>query len=269
MHRLGQPLEKIPVSAPHHAAHEPAMSVQSENPIHGFSGTPDRKHSKDDALSEREFELLLEGARTVSESPYYYHADPEMVIYTLGRLGLRRGELVHLEEDWIDWREQVIRIPSWSPCDRGRDGQVCGECRQSVRQRLEHADADCDWTFDDAAEWMWTPKTEGGVRDVYFGHDTRAQLYLERYFESSEYSRYEKSGSAVKRTVTRAAEEAPELDPDAVYPHALRATAAGEFSSRLDVYGLKQIMGWRQISTSMAYVSSNADSTAHQLDATR
>lgn len=245
-----------------------AQSPPQSNPLHQFGhGGPTVTHSKEDALSDREFELLLEGAKDLADSAYYYDADPEMVVYTLGRLGLRRSELAHLEEGWIDWREQRIEIPAHSACDRGKDGQVCGDCRQAARQRVEYADADADLGFDQACEWMWTPKTEAGVRHVYFGHDTRAQLYLERYFDSDDYDRVEASGSAIARRIERAAELAPELDPDAVYPHCLRATAATKFSSRLSVYGLKQIMGWKRLATSKAYVSTNAESTAHQLDA--
>lgn len=237
-----------------------------QNPLHewGHSGS-DVTHSKEDALSDREFELLLEGAKELSRSEYYYDPDPEMVVYVLGRLGLRRGELVHLDEDWIDWREQRIEIPAYAPCNRGQGNRACGECRQSARQRVEYAGGGL--SFEEACDWMWTPKTEAGVREVYYGHDTRAELYLERYFAADGYDRFEASGSAVSRRVERAAELAPELDPDGVYPHCLRATAASSFSSCLDVYGLKQIMGWEQLSTSKAYISRNSDSTAHQLDA--
>lgn len=238
-----------------------------QNPLHqyGHSGS-DVTHSKEDALSGREFELLLEGAAELSRDTYYYAPDPEMMIYTLGRLGLRRGELVHLEGDWIDWREEQIQIPAHSPCDRGQNGAVCGDCRQSARQRVEYAEDDLD--EETAREWMWTPKSEAGVRTIYFGHDTRARLYLERYFASDAYDRVEVSGSAVSRRVEKAAELAPELDPEDVYPHCLRATAATRFSSLLDVYALKQVMGWERLATSKAYISSNAESTAQQLDAT-
>ena len=238
-----------------------------QNPLHdwGHSGS-DITHSKENALSEREFELLLEGAKELSREDYYHDPDPEMVVFVLGRLGLRRGELCHLEESWIDWREQRIEIPAHSPCDRGVNGQVCGDCRQSARQRVEYSDGTLD--FEQACKWMWTPKTEAGVRRVYFGHSTRAQLYLERYFAPDAYTRFEASGSAVSRRVDRAADLEPELDPDDVHPHCLRATAASKFSSQLDIYGLKQIMGWEQLATSQAYIARNDESTAHQLDAT-
>jgi len=73
--------------------------MASQNPLHqaGRSGDTVR-HSKEDALDTREFELLLEGARQLKQSDYYYDHDPEFTIYVLGRLGLRRGELCHLDE---------------------------------------------------------------------------------------------------------------------------------------------------------------------------
>ena len=42
----------------------------------------------EDALDDREFELLMEGAAELARSEYYYDADPEFIIYVLGRLGL-------------------------------------------------------------------------------------------------------------------------------------------------------------------------------------
>jgi len=94
-----------------------------QNPIHaaGRSGT-DVSHSKEDALDDREFELLLEGARKLGGSDYYYGPDPLFTIQVLGRLGLRRGELAHLSEEWIDWRNEMI-VPQrimpavgWNSC---------------------------------------------------------------------------------------------------------------------------------------------------------
>lgn len=243
------------------------MSTQpAVNPLHQYrSSGNDVQHSKEKALTEREFELLLEGARELGRQDYYYKHDPELVVYVLGRLGLRRGELVHLDESWINWRESMIEIPTYSPCTGGRDGGPCGECRQSARQRVDHADGDL--TVEEALNWMWTPKTEAGSRKVYFGHDTRAQMYLERYFAADAYTRFEASGSAVTRRIDRAAEEAPELSPGITTPHGLRSTAASHMAGRgLGVYQLCQIMGWVKTSTAEAYVSRNSTSTAKALD---
>jgi integrase len=238
--------------------------TQKSNPIHqsGRSGSK-VTHSKDRALNEREFELLMEGARELSQSDYYYKHDPEFVIYTLGRLGLRRGELAHMSEDWINWRKQMIEIPTHDACSKGVDGEICGDCKQLAKQRVEYSDT---LSLEEAMEWMWVPKTEAASRDIYFGFDTRAEMYIERYFSSEEYSRFEASGTAISRRVKQSAELALELNPDEINPHALRATAATYHSGRLKVLSLMQFMGWCQPSTAKVYFSRNGDNTARQLN---
>jgi integrase len=240
---------------------------QNQNPIHaaGRSGS-DVRHSKEDALNTRQFELLMDGAAELARSDYYYDADPEFIIYTLGRLGLRRGELVHLREEWINWREKMIEIPAHDPCDFGKDGAICGYCEQLARQRVEYADGDL--TLEEAREWVWVPKTDAAAREIYFGFDARAELFIERYFSSDEYDRVEVSGAAINRRVKKAADLAPELDPDRLSPHKLRATAATYHAGRgLETLSLMQMMGWCQPSTAEIYVGRNGKNTARQLDA--
>jgi integrase len=245
------------------------MSTQQsprQNPIHaaGRSGSTVR-HSKEDALDDREFELLLEAAGEVGKSDYYYGPDPEFIIYVLGRLGLRRGELVHLRESWIDHRHKMIRIPAHDRCDYGKGGGVCGYCEQLARQRVTYAD---DLTLEEAREWLWVPKTEAAARDVYFGFDARAELFIERYFASDEYDRVEVSGTAINRRVKKAADRAEGLDPTRLSPHKLRATAATYHASRgLETLSLMQMMGWVSPKTAEVYISRNGENTARQLDA--
>lgn len=244
------------------------MSVHANpnaNPLHtyGRSGSSTR-HSKDRALTEREFELLLEAAKRVAANPQIYDPEPEMMVYVMGRLGLRRGELVHLQEDWIDWREKMIRIPAHSPCSKGRDGGRCGMCRQLAAQRLEYND---ELDLDDAVAWMWTPKTEAGVRDVYFGHDVRAEMLLERYFAPPEIDQFLVTGSSVSRRIDRIADEAEEIDAADVHPHGLRATAATHMaSSGLGTYAITQFFGWERADVAERYIARNSTSTARQLE---
>lgn len=237
----------------------------SANPLHAAGRSGDSvRHSKADALTSRDFERLLEGARDLGASDYYYTPDPEFTVYCLGRLGLRRGELVHLREEWIDWRNEMICIPDHDGCTFGKDGDVCGYCTQLARQRVEYADDDLD--MDTALDWMWVPKTEAAAREIYFGWDPRAAMYIERYFDSDEYDRYEASGSAVGRRVTKAAERGG-LDGDAIHPHCLRATAATFHAARgLPASALLQMFGWANMSTAEVYISRNSGNTARQLD---
>lgn len=242
-----------------------ARRASGTNPIHAAGRSADRvHHSKEDALTAREYERLLEGARSLSRSDYYYTPDPELTIAVLGRLGLRRGELVHLKEDWIDWQRKFITIPQHEKCDFGKGGSVCGYCEQMARQRAEYAENGL--TVDEALEWMWVPKTAAASREVYFGWSPRIELYLERYFDSEHYDRYEASGTAVNRRVKKAAEEAG-LDAESLSPHPLRATSASFHAGRgLSPTALCQMFGWENLSTAECYVSKNSMSTARELD---
>jgi integrase len=244
-----------------------SRSPSGQNPLHaaGRSGS-DVTHSKEDALDDREFELLLEGARELARSDYYYDADPVFVIQVLGRLGLRRGELAHLSEDWIDWRNEMIVIPDHHQCAKGSDGDVCGYCNQIARQRVEYADDDL--TMDEALRWMWVPKTVAAAREIYFGFDARVVLAIQRYFDNPAYERFEASGTAINRRVKKAAEHAPGLEPEDVRPHSLRATAATYHAGRgLELLPLMQFMGWAQPQTAEIYIGRSGTNTARQLDA--
>jgi len=66
------------------------------------------RHSKEDALGQREFQLLLEGAQKMRD---YYGQQARFIILVGGRLGLRKGEIAHMSEEWIDWRRSMIDIP--------------------------------------------------------------------------------------------------------------------------------------------------------------
>jgi len=239
--------------------------MASANPIHtaGRSGTSVR-HSKEDALTDTEFEKLLEGARQMNMD-YYYEPDPLFTIMVLGRLGLRRGELAHLKEEWIDWREKMIHIPSHESCAKGKGGDVCGYCKQLAKQRASYDGNGL--TYDEAIEWMWVPKTEAAARSIYFGFDPRLEMYIKRYFESDEYTRYEAGSTAINRRVKKAAKLAPDLTPENLSPHNLRATAATYHASRgLKMLSLMQMMGWCQPSTAKVYIGRNGDNTKRQLN---
>lgn len=240
-------------------------SSQGRNPIHAAGRSADGvHHSKEDAISPREFEQLLEGARELSRGDHYYQPDPEFVIALLGRLGLRRGELVHLREEWVDMNRKMIKIPQHDRCDYGDGGDVCGYCKQMARQRAEYAGEDL--SFNEALQWMWVPKTAAASREIYFGWSPRIELYIERYFASDAYTRYESSGTAVNRRVKKAARRGG-LDAESLSPHPLRATAATFHAARgISPTSLTQMFGWESLSTAEVYISKNSGNTRRELD---
>jgi len=93
-------------------------------------------HSREYALDGREFELFLEGARRIEDDDRSLQA--RFIAFVGGRLGFRPGELCHITSDWIDWRRRRIQIPYHEPCEKGKDGGICGYCRQQATQRVDH-----------------------------------------------------------------------------------------------------------------------------------
>jgi integrase len=217
-------------------------------------------HSKADALSEREFELLLDGARSLGDDSVQAVA----AVLACGRLGLRSGELGHLDASWIDWQRSQIEIPSYDPCTKSAEGDPCGDCRQKARQAVGYAD---DLALEDALAACWTPKTEAAARAVPFGFATRVEIALERLVD--EYGGWPLSVQTIYRRVTDAAEAAEdEVAADDVRPHGLRATAASYHAARgLETLPLQAMFGWAQLSTAEKYVASSSANTRRALNA--
>lgn len=251
------------------------------------------KHSRDDALSERQFELLLEGAR---ELPSPQNFEARLVILLAGRLGMRGGEIAHLSTDWIDEDRRLIEIPDHDPCTKGRNGGVCGYCREQARGHLdshnlsheearevvdeEFGDVDLDAeqldelaeerreehnkTMDEALQMRWNPKTANGARSIPYDFDVRTMLAVERFAER--YDIFPKARVAVNRRVSEAV-EASVLEDD-VYPHALRATAASSMALRdVSAHSLMGIMGWGDLETARVYIRASDETAAKEIRA--
>lgn len=221
------------------------------------------RRAKDDALDPVDYQLLLEGARELGD---YEGQQARMVILLAGRLGMRRGEITHLRGSWVDWRRSMICIPRREPCDKGRNGGPCGDCRQKARQYVDHAPPDAPLTLEQALAMRWEPKTEAAAREIPFDFDPRVQLAIERFFER--FDRWPLSYAVVGRRITAAAEEAVGLEPENVYGHALRASAATYHGDRgLDTIPLKALMGWVDLSTAQSYIASSGQNTQRALNA--
>lgn len=213
-----------------------------------------------------------------------YDLQCRFVLFVAGRLGLRAGEIAHMTEDWIQWRESMIDIPRHEPCDSGRDGSICAHCEQNLDQSARIATrnsiaADCeDYALLRDADTArkrgllvepdyrvaWVPKTESAAREVPFDANTRASLLVESFFER--YDAWPHSRQSINRRVNKIARNTDGIAVSDVYPHALRATAATKFSdSGLQVFSLKSVMGWSQLSTAKAYISSSGERTARAI----
>jgi hypothetical protein len=94
----------------------------------------ERRHSREDALSDRQFETLVESTYQIKPSQ---QLECRMALYLAGRLGLRGGEIAHLSNDWVDWSEKLIVIPEFDQCTKGEnEGEICGYCRRRAIDEL-------------------------------------------------------------------------------------------------------------------------------------
>lgn len=218
------------------------------------------RHSADDALEDRTYHQLLEATYDLGD---YYGLEARLILLACGRLALRVGELIHMRADWVDWRRGMIRIPAYEPCTKGKDGGVCGYCRQLAKQR---ADSNEEMTLDDALRECWRGKTDAAARSVPFDFHPRAEIVVGEYFER--FENFQGSKSAVNRRLSKVV-EAADVDVDRIYPHALRATAASYHASRgLDAISLQSLCGWAQLGTAHRYVRRSGDRTRRALHAT-
>lgn len=217
----------------------------------------DVTHSKEHALESEPFERLYLATQRLDQD--YFSLECRFVLMVAGRLGLRAGEIAHMTEEWVDPERRMIDIPRFEPCIKGKDGGICGHCRQSAKQMVEYND---DLTLEAAEELVWGPKTRAGARSVPYDVSPRTKLAVEDYF--ARFDEFQASQSAIGRRVDRVAEEAAGIEPDDIWPHALRATAASYWAShpRVNAVNLKALLGWKHFDEARAYIGDSAKRTA-------
>lgn len=216
------------------------------------------RHSSQDALSESEFDQLVEATDDL-EKPY--DAECLFVLIAAGRLGMRAGEIAHLRESWIDWDTDQIRIPRFDPCDHGKGGTVCGYCRSQSQLAVENGTYE---TLEEAVENRWEPKTSNSARAIPFSYDDFVETVIREFFDGRE--RWPHSRVSINRRVDRVLEAAgyPE---DKCYPHSLRATAASHHAYRgLPAAALQSLFGWSNLQTAQKYLRLSGGATAKALE---
>lgn len=249
------------------------------------------RYSREDALTEKEFVLLLEGARELNK-PFDLQA--RFIIMAAGRLGMRSGEISHISKSWVDKTSNVIRIPQHDTCTKGKfDGEICGYCRNRIRDYIETHNTTIEQEIDklneeygnsidmetkqtmakqtveetnisieDVVDEWWQPKTSAAERSIPYDFNTRLQLTVDRFFEK--YEQFPISNASLNRRVDAAA-DASALEKH-IYPHSLRATAATTHASRnVSPYALMSVMGWRDMDTARKYVAASDESAARDI----
>jgi len=257
-----------------------------------LEGQTETTHAREDALSPRQFEQLVNATHNIDSEKIAI--ETRAVLFLCGRIGLRKGEITHLRESWFDWGEGTLTIPDHQPCTKGQHGEeLCGYCRRRAEDRLatnnishseavsalesvaeqtlstdvlhkqaEELQSEVNISMEDAVERQWQPKTSRSARTIPFDFDVRVKLALEAFFE--EFERWEKSAATVNRRINRLEDISPVKTR--LYPHALRATAASYHASRdISIHSLMSILGWSDPSTARSYVNANPDQAAREI----
>jgi len=94
------------------------------------------RHSREKSLSEKEFEKMMMSIEQIDES--WYRNCTRFVVTLAGRLGMRAGEIAHITEDWIDFKNGMIVIPEHETCTKSKDGGSCGYCRSLAKSVVKH-----------------------------------------------------------------------------------------------------------------------------------
>jgi len=217
------------------------------------------RHSHMDALSETEFEALIETTKELSppSSGQCY-----IMLLLGGRLGMRAGEIAHMREDWIDWERKQINIPSYQDCTKGRNGDKCGYCKSQARQAISY-ESNTNTLKEELAK-RWKPKTSNSARTVPFDFSDRIEMALREFF--SEHDQYPHCRSSMNRRMDELANAAG-MDEDELYPHCLRATSATFHSFRgLTAVPLMSLHGWSSIETAKKYIRLSGGATSKALN---
>lgn len=265
-----------------------------QSALDALSGPQASGHARDDALSSKEFEQLVDASYQIDNDRI--EVECRALLYLAGRVGLRKGEITHLSAEWIDWNNGTIIVPESDPCEKGQHAdEPCGYCRRRAEDRVEtanitHEEAvdairhvlddpdtvddgaidaeaeelreDVSISMEEALSDQWQPKTPTSAREIPFDFDVRADLALRELADVSDG--WERSAATVNRRINRVTELS---DVEGrVYPHALRATAASYHSSRdISVHSLMSIMGWADPGTARVYVTGDAESAAREI----
>lgn len=217
------------------------------------------RHSHQDALNEKEFEALLDAADRFDDP---YDVETRFVLTIAGRLGFRAGELAHMRDEWIDWDREVIEIPHYQACEKGKNGGICGYCRKQAKQQVRKSDGEI--SLQEALDNRYSPKTATSARAVPFGFNDGVREAVEEFF--FHYNRYPKARVSINRRVDDALIAAG-MRKDRTYPHALRATAASWHAYRgVPAVALQALMGWRQLDTATKYIRMSGSATAKALE---
>ncbi|MCD6138799.1 MAG: site-specific integrase [Deltaproteobacteria bacterium] len=161
-------------------------------------------------LEDYEIDALLRSCISFEE---------ELVIRGLLYTGMRISEFIHMNNDWIDWRSEIIYIPEKQKCN-------CYECRG-----------------------MWRVKTKDAVRPIPILPEVRHIFitYFNKHYAIMETIPNRVYAWRIVKTVAKRANV-----KHRVFPHVLRATFATILGEKgFSENKILRVLGWKKRSSTV------------------
>jgi len=181
---------------------------------------------------------LAESAETVED---------KILVYGLLYTGMRLGELVHMRRSWVMWDSNIIQIPYEQPC-------TCRHCKKERARRKNRKAPKEDpdsWVLGKPAN-TWYAKTESARRSIPIAPEFKPILrnFFSKYQSVMDvYAYRELAWYRLKQLVKEAGIKWR------IFPHLLRGCVASQLAGQgVDVYRLKERMGWKTIGMAAEYV---------------
>lgn len=175
---------------------------------------------------------LLNMAKTIED---------KILVHGLLLTGFRIGELVHMRRSWVKWDINKIQIPYEQPC-------TCRHCRKARYKKNKKTG---EWKLS-KAENTWRAKTVSAQRSVPISPKLKPILiqFFSKYNSVMDVYPYrELAWHRLKKLAKEAGIKYR------IFPHMLRGCVASKLAGqRVDVYRLKDLMGWKTIDMAAEYV---------------
>jgi len=197
------------------------------------------RHAAYDAPNPEEFARLY-SATFLQEDDLETRLEDRFITVGSGRLTLRKGALLHFHPGWLDRERKLIMVPHFEECS-------CTYCIERAEDYAENNDV----SVEEALELCWSPKTEAGVRAIYYGWSMQTINAVEEFADL--VGELDMDASTVNRRVDKLIKRAGVREN--IYPHALRASSALFWADLgLEAAYLQAIMGWKSIEVAVAYL---------------
>lgn len=161
------------------------------------------RSAREDAPTLSQYRLIkADTSRHIKEE---FRDECLFVLVAAGELGLRGGEIAHINQGWVDLNNKAIRVPEHDKCTTSPDWDLCGYCRQQARQSAE----DTGKYLQEALEERWKPKVDASARVVPYRWSPELVRMFDRFF--SKHNEYPHSRVSINRRIDRVAEATDQI----------------------------------------------------------